>query len=49
MMKVNTKDTGTVFEKSFVKYLFNYEKKHPCQIGSTKAFPFDIFTSVQKS
>ena len=40
MVKVNTKDTGTLFEKSFVKYLFNYEKRLPCQIGSTKAFPF---------
>ena len=27
MMKVNTKDTDSLFEKGFAKYLFNSEKK----------------------
>ena len=39
-MKVNTKDTNSLFDKSFAKYPFTSEKKLRCQIGSTKAFRF---------
>ena len=39
-MKKNTKDTDSVFEKSFAKYPSKKKKKTPIQIGSTKAFRF---------
>ena len=42
-MKVNTKDTDSLFEKGSAKYHFNSEKKNfdvRCQIDLTKAFRF---------
>ena len=40
IIKVNTSDTDSFFQKSFAKYPFNSEKKTLCQIGLTKAFRF---------
>ena len=47
-MKKNTKDTDSVFEKSFAKYP-SKKKKFWSRSVQQKLFVFDIFTSFKKS
>ena len=45
-MKVNTKDTDSVFEKSFAKYHFNSEKKTSMPDRFNKSFSFSIYSPL---
>ena len=45
-MKVNTKDTDSLFEKSFAKYPFNYEKKTSMSNRFNESFSFTIHSPL---
>ena len=48
MMKVNTEDTDSLFEKGFAEHPFISEKiNFDIRYVSQKLFVFDIFTSLQ--
>ena len=49
MMKVNTKDTDSLFEKGFAKYLFNSEKKPSIPDRFNKSFLFSIYCLFSKA
>ena len=46
-MKVNTNDTNSIFEKSFTKYPFNFEKKMMSD-RFNKSFSFSIDSPLFK-
>ena len=47
MMKVHTKDTDSLFEKSFAKYHFNYEKTLMLD-RFNKSFSFSLYSPLFK-
>ena len=47
-MKVNTKDTDILFEKSFAKFPFNSEKKTLMSDSFNKSFSFSIYSLLFK-
>ena len=49
-MKVNTKDTDSLFKKSFAKYPFNSEKKTKTLMPDRfkKSFSFSIYSTLFK-
>ena len=49
-MKMNTKDTDSLFKKIFGNYLFISQKLNfRCQLGLTKAFPFQYIHHFSKT
>ena len=48
MMKVHTKDTDSLFEKSFAKYLFNSQKTLMSD-RLNKSFLFSIYSPLKKA
>ena len=47
-MKVNTKDTDSLFEKVIAKYPFNSEKKNLMSVRYNKIFPFSMYSPLFK-